>query len=429
MVNDLRTEQLATFFLALALIHTFSVSFIIKIADKFKKYSVLNKVLHILAEVEIVFGFWAGVFLSVWAFREGAGKVITFSRNLNATEPLFIFCIVLMASTKPIIQLSSRVIVGLANKISKVLNTHKVQTQFLVLFILGPLLGSLITEPAAITIVGLILMRMFNETTADSRFVYGLVALLFVNISVGGALTHFAAPPILVVARIWDWNLRSVFVNLGIPAAISVILNTVLFHFRFKNEISNFLEPLKADYDDVPIWVTSTHLLLLLFLILGLHQPEAMLLVLLVFIFFTKLTPKFQANLRWKESLQVAFFLLGLLVLGSFQHWWLQPVLTKLADKTVFAVATLLTAVTDNAALTYLAAQVPDLKESVRWALVSGALAGGGLTILANAPNPVGISLLISKFPNRVLQSGKLFVAAFIPTLIAVLCFNFIGNF
>ena len=429
MAENFGTEQLATFFLALALLHTFSVSFIVKIADKIKKYSLMNKILHILSEVEVVFGFWAIIFLSVWSFREGAEKVITFGKNLSITEPIFIFCIVVIASTKPILYFAQSVIVSSSEKISKLLKANQVQTQFLVLLIVGPLLGSFITEPAAITIVGLVLMRMFNEKVIDSYFLYGLTALLFVNISVGGALTHFAAPPVLVVARIWEWNIKTVFMNLGIPATIAVVANTFLFRFKFKSEIGKFFKPLKFDLEFMPFWVISVHLFSLFILILSLHHPIVLILTLFLFVVFSKLTAKFQDNLRWKESFLVAFFLMGLLILGSFQYWWLQPIITQLSDKTVFLAAISLTAITDNAALTYLGAQVPNLKESAKWALVSGALAGGGLTILANAPNPVGFSLLISKFPNRVLMSGKLLVAALIPTLIAVASFFFFGNF
>lgn len=429
MSEKFQIEKLATLFLILALVHTFLVSYVAKIANNFKRQSVLDNLFHALAEVEIVFGFWAILFLINWSFFESAEKVLGYCQNLNVTEPLFVLCIVLIASSKPVLDFTQIFIVSSANKLSNLFKSNQVQTQFLVLFILGPLLGSLITEPAAITIVGLILMRMFNDKTTETNFIYGLVALLFVNISIGGSLTYFAAPPILMVARIWQWNISSVFINLGVPAISAVVLNTFLFKFRYKNKITNFFKPLKFESTESPFWVTSIHLIFLLVLILSLHQPKMLIFVLILFVVFTKLTARFQTTLRWKESFLVAFFLMGLLVLGSFQQWWLQPIITELSEKTVFFAAVGLTAITDNAALTYLGSQVPDLKETARWALVSGALAGGGLTILANAPNPVGFSLLISKFPNRVLSSGKLFLAAIIPTLIAVTCFLIFGHF
>ena len=206
MLEKFQTEQVATVFLVLALVHTFSVSYVAKLADSFQRQSFINKLLHALAEVEIVFGFWAILFLITWSFFESVEKVLTFSKNLNVTEPLFILCIVLIASAKPVIDFTQLFIVNSANKISNLFRINHVRTQFLVLFIVGPLLGSLITEPAAITIVGLILIRMFNEKITETYFVYGLTALLFVNISIGGTLTSYAAPPVLMVAATWNWD-------------------------------------------------------------------------------------------------------------------------------------------------------------------------------------------------------------------------------
>jgi Na+/H+ antiporter NhaD/arsenite permease-like protein len=110
-------------------------------------------------------------------------------------------------------------------------------------------------------------------------------------------------------------------------------------------------------------------------------------------------------------------------VFGSFQRWWLEPMISSLSNTTLFFGATGLTAITDNAALTYFGSQVPNLSDLSKWALVAGALVGGGLTILANAPNPAGFSILAPKFPDSSLNAIKLFKAAFIPTLVALVCF------
>jgi hypothetical protein len=52
--------------------------------------------------------------------------------------------------------------------------------------------------------------------------------------------------------------------------------------------------------------------------------------------------------------------------------------------------ATALTAITDNAALTYLGSLVEGVSDQLKYALVAGAVSGGGLTVIANAPNPAG---------------------------------------
>jgi Na+/H+ antiporter NhaD/arsenite permease-like protein len=90
----------------------------------------------------------------------------------------------------------------------------------------------------------------------------------------------------------------------------------------------------------------------------------------------------------------------------------------------VFFGAAALTAITDNAALTYLGSLVPGLSEEFKIALVAGAVTGGGLTVIANAPNPAGASILKEKFEHGAIHPLGLLVAALPPTLVAVLAFR-----
>jgi Na+/H+ antiporter NhaD/arsenite permease-like protein len=122
----------------------------------------------------------------------------------------------------------------------------------------------------------------------------------------------------------------------------------------------------------------------------------------------------------------VAFFLAGLVVLGSQQKWWLQPLLTNLDSTSVYYGATVLTAITDNAALTYLGSLVEGLSDEFKYSLVAGALTGGGLTVIANAPNPAGYSILKSSFNDGVISPLYLFLYAVPPTIIAIIAFRFI---
>ncbi|MBY0452664.1 MAG: putative Na+/H+ antiporter, partial [Bdellovibrionaceae bacterium] len=220
-------ELLGTIFFGTALLHTFTVSYFAKLSHKFAKGSAPEAFFHLLSEVEVVFGFWAFIFLTVWSMVEGLRPVIEYQQSLNMTEPLFIFCIMIISSTRPVIALARQIILWISDKLGVVLKMEKVQLQFLVLLTVGPLLGSLITEPAAITITALLLYRMIDKEKINTSFLYAIIGLLFVNISVGGALTHFAAPPILVVARTWGWTLSDVFINLGEAAVFSVLINTI----------------------------------------------------------------------------------------------------------------------------------------------------------------------------------------------------------
>jgi Na+/H+ antiporter NhaD/arsenite permease-like protein len=119
----------------------------------------------------------------------------------------------------------------------------------------------------------------------------------------------------------------------------------------------------------------------------------------------------------------VAFFLAGLVVLGGQQRWWLQPLLQGMDSTSVYFGATALTAVTDNAALTYLGSLVEGLSDGFKYALVAGAVTGGGLTVIANAPNPAGYSILRQYFNDGAISPLGLLVAAVPPTMVAIVAF------
>ncbi len=418
-----KVEYLGSALFFTALLHTFFVSWFAKLSHQFKKKSVPEVFFHLLSEVEVVFGFWALIFLIVWSVIDGPTVVIEHQMSVSMNEPLFIFCIMIMAATRPIITASRQLILYISEKLSLVFRFKKVQLQFATLMIVGPLLGSLITEPAAITITSLLLYRMINKEKISSNFLYAVLALLFVNISVGGALTHFAAPPILIVARTWNWGLPDVFMQLGEAAILTVLLNTCLISYIYRKPLVEGLQPIEKDHYPMPVWLVSVHFLFLGALVATSHFSSIYFSLFLVFLGLVYVTKVYQDGLKFREALLVGFFLAGLIVFGSFQKWWLEPLMRLLSERVLYFGAIGLTAFTDNAALTYLGSQVSELSDLSKWALVGGALVGGGLTILANAPNPAGFSILSSHFPDSSLNALKLFKAALLPTLIAMLCF------
>lgn len=424
----MQIEKIATILFFIALIHCFTVTVFAKLAHRFEKGSAGEAFFHLLSEVEIVFGFWAFIFLVLWFLIDGAEAVIKHQESLNMTEPLFIFCIMILASTRPIVTLARGAILSLTGFIGRLIPMNPRLIQFFCLMLFGPLLGSVITEPAAITLVALLLYRMIDPKISE-KFLYGILALLFVNISVGGGLTHFAAPPILIVAGTWGWGLKDVFINLGEPVLLAVTVNTTLFTYFFRKRIVNELNLIEADQYPMPVWVTLSHVLFLVLLVMTAHHPQVFMGLFLIFIGLTTVTKNYQDGLKFKEGLLVAFFLAGLIVFGPFQRWWLEPIITSMSEKALYFAATALTGITDNAALTYLGSQVPTLTTASKWALVSGAISGGGLSILANAPNPAGFSILSTRFPNGALNALKLFLAALPLTIVVVISFLLIGNF
>jgi Na+/H+ antiporter NhaD/arsenite permease-like protein len=165
------------------------------------------------------------------------------------------------------------------------------------------------------------------------------------------------------------------------------------------------------------------HLVFLGIVVLFAHHPVMFLGVFLFFLGVAQAYERHQDRLILREGLLVGFFLAGLVVMGGQQQWWLQPVLLSMSNDAVFFGATLLTAFTDNAALTYLGSLVEGLSDGFKYALVAGAVTGGGLTIIANAPNPAGVAMLRGHFEDESINPLGLFLGALPPTILAALGF------
>jgi hypothetical protein len=415
------TQIVATVIFALAIIHTFLVSKFAHIAHKYPEGSMGENFWHFMAEVEAVFGIWSAVFLIFMAISGGFSAPVTYLESLNFTEPAFVFVIMAMAGTRPVIKLSEKLIVF----ISKLIPMPRKMAFYFTALVMGPLLGSFITEPAAMTVTAIILLKNFYSKEMSTKFKYATIGLLFVNVSIGGTLSHFAAPPVLMVASKWGWGLSHMFFNFGSKAAIACLINALVISFIFKKELEGDfqLRPDNTAKMLPPWWVTFTHVIFLALVVLSAHHMVVFMGLFLFFLGFTVVTQEFQDEVQVKASLMVGFFLGGLIILGSEQKWWLQPLISSLSDQVLFFGATGLTAITDNAALTYLGSLV-DLTDSAKYFLVAGAVTGGGLTVIANAPNPAGYGILKDSFGADGISPLGLLKGALFPTFVAILCFE-----
>lgn len=203
---------------------------------------------------------------------------------------------------------------------------------------------------------------------------------------------------------------------------------TFLFRHTLKETTQRLLTgDLKTEpTPKVPLTIVLVHLLMIAGIVVFAHHPPIFLGIFLVFMGLATAYNQHHDRLILREGLMVAFFLAGLVVLGGLQAWWLQPLLAQMSPTSVYYGATALTAITDNAALTYLASLVEGLSDEFKYAVVSGAVTGGGLTIIANAPNPAGASILRRYFQDETIDPLKLFLAASIPTLVAIAAFRLI---
>ncbi|NDC74792.1 hypothetical protein EBZ70_05795 [bacterium] len=386
--------------------------------------SFLGQVLHFFGEIEVVFGLWAVVLGIAIAFHAGVDTAIGYFSGVNYTEPLFVFIIMAMAASRPVIALAES---GLRRVAA--LGGGTVFAWWTALLVLTPILGSFITEPAAMTVGALLLARQFYAYQPGARLRYATIGLLFVNISVGGTLTHFAAPPVLMVAGPWGWGLAHMALNFGWKAVIGILIATALYAVLFRRELISLSARTPGTEDvsgagrpSVPAWVTATHLGFLAWTVWAAHYPVLFIGGFLFYVGFLQATAHHQTQLDLRGPLLVGFFLAGLVVHGGLQGWWIAPVLSGLAPTALFWGATLLTAFNDNAAITYLATLVPGFSDAAKYAVVAGAVTGGGLTVIANAPNPAGLSVLQRFFPEGF-SPVKLAIAAILPTLVMAACF------
>jgi hypothetical protein len=393
------------------------------------------EVLHFLGEVEAVFGLWAIVLLVAMTVTMGWETATHYVNDtVDYTEPLFVVVIMALASTRPIIVFAERALQRVA-----AVGGGTPAAWWVAILIIAPLLGSFITEPAAMTIAALLLARQFYDLEPSTPLKYGTLGLLFVNISIGGTLTHFAAPPVLMVARPWGWDTAYMLSHFGWRAIASVAVATTVYFFWFRRELTALAqrpavrEVEKPDVElaygqpgpllPVPFWLIVAHVAFMAWTVVNAHYPALFVGGFLIFLGFAKATSMYQSSIGLKVPLLVGFFLAGLKIHGGLQGWWIAPVLSGLSQEPLFLAATILTAFNDNALITFLATLVPDLNESLKAAVVEGAVTGGGLTVIANAPNPAGQSLLARFFEGGVLPVW-LAVSALMPTLIAIIAFR-----
>jgi hypothetical protein len=385
-----------------------------------------GQILHFFGEVEAVFGIWVLVLIGAITYYYDWHAVLDYiGHGVKFTEPMFVVVIMAIAGTRPVLRFAEKCLRAIA-----AIGRGSVGAWWLAILIVAPLLGSFITEPAAMTIAALLLGRQFYALKPTPRLAYATLGLLFVNISVGGTLTHFAAPPVLMVAEPWQWTTPFMFLHFGWKAALGIVIATAFYYAIFRRELAGLEQKLRSAAPDgriktetpVPAWITIVHLGVMAFTVLVAHYPPLFIGGFLFFLAFTQATAHHQGRLELKSPLLVGFFLAGLVVHGGLQNWWIEPVLKRLDEFPLFLGAVLLTAFNDNAAITYLASRVPGFTDALKYAVVAGAVTGGGLTVIANAPNPAGQSILQRYFPEGVSPLG-LAVGALAPTAIMAACF------
>lgn len=416
-MNNHQLEILAAIIFGLALLHTFSTKYFEVLAKRYPNHAGL---FHLLGEVEVVFGFWAFILIGLLAVFSSGSHAIAYAESRHYSEPLFVFVIMVVAASRPLLN----AVRGLVKSIAKLTPINNVLAQVWLSLAMVPLLGSFITEPAAMTLAALMLAPQVFRQDMPERLKYAALGVLFVNISIGGTLTTYAAPPVLMVANTWQWDSTFMATTFGWRAAIAVFINATAVSYLLSKHLGNMpaLNQMPKE-NRIPLTVSFIHVCFLAGVVIFAHHPVIFFGLFLLFLGFTQAYEHYQSPLLLKEGLLVGFFLAGLVVLGGMQQWWLQPIVSSLGSMQLFFGATALTAITDNAALTYLGSLITGMSDESKYMLMAGALAGGGLTVIANAPNPAGVSLLKRGFDDGSIGAVQLLMGAIPPTIVAAAMF------
>lgn len=382
---------------------------------------------HFFGEIEAIFGIWVVALVASIAWFYDIATAESYIASVNFTEPLFVVVIMALASTRPVLRFAEYCL-----RVFAKLGKETPAAWWLSIMIVAPILGSFITEPGAMTIAAMLLAKKFYSLKPSALFSYATLGLLFVNISVGGVLTNFAAPPVLMVAAKWELSSFDMLMHYGDKAVIGIITSTLLYYFFFRKELTGMSSAL-VDHDGdgkgdlvennrmVPLWVTLSHLGFMAWTVYFAHTPALFVGGFLFFLAFRQATAHHQTEVMLRGPILVGFFLAGLVIHGGLQGWWLAPLMTSgLGEWPMFVGSVVLTSFNDNAAITFLASQVDGLAPALKYAVLAGAVSGGGLTVIANAPNPAGQTLLGRFFGDGV-SPGKLLLGALIPTIIVSL--------
>jgi Na+/H+ antiporter NhaD/arsenite permease-like protein len=428
----------ATIIFFAAIIHTFLTAQFRKIAHRYqRRYEAIEdslrpdsgkkheqlifraELFYFMGEVEAVFGIWlVPLFVAIIAFH-GWSTMVDYVGNVNVADAIFVVVIMAMASSLPILRFTETVIA----KVSAIGNGTPA-SWWLTILTLGPMLGSFITGPAAMTICALLLRHRFYSLKPSESLKYATLGLLFVNISVGGVLTQFGSPPVVIVASVWNWDLVHMLTHFGWKAVIGIVLSNSLYLAVFRREFARLAANVPDDEQNqeerrpIPWGITGIHVLFLCWVVANAHYPVLVILGLLFFLAFVSATRLNQHAIALRPPLLVGFFLAALIIHGGCQQWWIAPVLESLSKWPLMIGATILTAFNDNAAVTYLASLVPGFSDVLKYVVMAGAVTGGGLTVIANSPNPAGQSILASRFGEAGISPLYLFLGALVPTVI-----------
>ncbi|MCE5318366.1 MAG: putative Na+/H+ antiporter [Parachlamydia sp.] len=383
------------------------------------KESFWADLLYFFGEVEVVFGVWCLVIFAVAGWLYGWDSVVAYMGSQDYSEAVYVAVALAMASTYPIMRFADKILSGLAR-----LGGGTPLAWWVLLLTLGPLLGALVKESVAMTIVALLLGRHFFACRPSRGLAYATLALLFTNISVSGLFTNFASSAIVVLSKAWNWDTPFMWQTFGWKGIAGIAASNLIYFGLFHRELRQLKSP-KVEEDrqrEVPWWVTALHLAFLAWITLNSSLPTVVMGAFVLYLGVYQATASYQKFMDLREPLLIGFFLSSLILISGLQVWWIEPVVEGLHEHGLYLASLMLSAFTHNTSNTLLYSHLPHLTEQVKYLLVSAALVGGGMTIMANGPNLMACSLLNDYF-DREISFARLFLASLVPAQVLSIFF------
>ncbi|MCB1181652.1 MAG: hypothetical protein KDK55_06510 [Chlamydiia bacterium] len=425
-------EFTSTILFVLAVLHTFLTptffEFYKKLSIKaeegrpnWKKYHFLSELMNLFSEIEVVFGMWLIPLIIAFGLMMGWTKAFVYFSSFDYTDPLYIMVIFVVVGSRPIFYFAEKILEWVAR-----LGGDRPGAWWWTILTIGPLLGALLKEPGAMALSSLLLVNKFYLYRPSRQFAYATLGLLFVNVSVGGMLTPFSSRALFVVAKEWGWGTGKMFAIFGWKAVLGVLISNLVYYLIFRQEFKRKYPPRLGAHQSQktvpPPWLILVHLLFLAIIALTGEYAPIFIGIFILFLGLCKATSFYQTNLHLKSSLLVGFFFASLLIFGDLQSWWVKYLLDIQGLINLMGRSALLSAFVDNATVIYISTRISLNGQAIHYAIVAGAMAAGGLTIVANAPNLIGYTILRSSFYGKI-SFLRLFLGALIPTTIMLFTF------
>lgn len=413
----------------LAIIHTLSTYRLQQWAEnkdaQFKKRPLWLHLTLFVSQIEVVFALWTIPLLIAITCFYNMTTAFQYINTRDYTEALFVVVILSLTASKPIVHIAEKAV----QKCAQCLGGSFAAWWFVVLTV-GPIFGSFITEAGAMALCALLLSKYFYTYSPSTKFGYATLALLFVNIAVGGTLTNFASPAVLILAHNWHWSNMDMLTFFGWKSALGILISNTLYWIYFRKELEHMgklhTKNLSGRDTHIPHWIICIHILFIIWTVIVAHYPAVFIASFLFYLGFHQVTKDHQYPIRIRPPMFIGLFLAGLVIHGGLQGWWVADLLYGRSIFAVIGITIGLSAFNDNTAISYLASLISNWGNLFEYAIFTGIIAGGGLTVLANAPNPAGYTILKPHFKKGI-NPFYLFAAAFIPTFILYALFYLLG--